>query len=518
VPSQRFRVEPRALRDDEIAEIVAGYARGAEFAAAGALDGVEISAAHGYLIEQFLRPELNLRRDGWRDGERFLRDVIGAVAAAGLAVGVRLSADSEAARRIAPVLAELHVDYVSVALGDSSTYRGSTGIVPPPPVRENAIAEQTAPFAVGRPLIATSRVVDPAEADRLIGTGRADALGMTRALITDPELPRKAREGRLDEILRCIACNACIAHYHAGTPIRCAQNPRTGRERSLPTTRRPAPGRRVLVVGAGPAGLAAAVESAAIGAKVLLLERTDRIGGQIALAGVAPGHAEVARRLCENYERMLAAAGVELRVGTSAAREDVEALEPDAVVVATGARPYEPVLDLNGIRTAQAWEVLAGPTPTDRRVVVADWGGDPAGLACAEVLRAEGNEVTLAVASVAVGEAVHQYQRNLYLERLYRSGVRIQQHLELVGAHEGRAVFRNTFAHELEEALDADLLVLALGRVPEDALAAELAARGLGIGEAGDCRSPRSLEEAVLEGTLAARRLVAAQSDRVATA
>jgi pyruvate/2-oxoglutarate dehydrogenase complex dihydrolipoamide dehydrogenase (E3) component len=340
---------------------------------------------------------------------------------------------------------------------------------------------------------------------------------MTRALITDPELPRKAREGRLDDILRCIACNACIAHYHAGTPIRCAQNPRTGRERSLPTTRRSAPAGRVLVIGAGPAGLAAAVESAASGAKVLLLERSDQIGGQMTLASVAPGHAEVARRLRENYERMLAACDVELRLGTCASPEDVERLEPDAVIVATGARPYEPCLDVSGIRTAQAWEVLAGPMPTGRRVVVADWGGDPAGVDCAEVLRAEGNEVTLAVASVAVGEAVHQYQRNLYLARFYRSGIRIAHHFELVGTREGRAVFRNTFAHELEATLEADLLVLALGRVPEDALATELAARGLGIEEAGDCCSPRSLEEAVLEGTLAARRVVAAQSDPVAT-
>jgi pyruvate/2-oxoglutarate dehydrogenase complex dihydrolipoamide dehydrogenase (E3) component len=148
--------------------------------------------------------------------------------------------------------------------------------------------------------------------------------------------------------------------------------------------------------------------------------------------------------------------------------------------------------------------------------VVADWGGDPAGLDCAEVLRAAGNDVTLAVASVAIGEAVHQYQRNLYLERLYTSGVRIEHHVELVGTREGHALFRNTFAPELATELPTDLLVLALGRVAEDSLAPALAALGLHVEEAGDCRSPRSLEEAVLEGTLAARRLHAAQSDPVA--
>ena len=117
--------------------------------------------------------------------------------------------------------------------------------------------------------------------------------------------------------------------------------------------------------------------------------------------------------------------------------------------------------------------------------------------------------MTLALACVAAGEAIHQYQRNLYLARLYRAGVRIEQHLELTGAGGGKVFFRNPFAPELESTLPADVLVLALGRVPEDGLAPALAARRLTVEEAGDCLSPRSAEEAILEGTLAARRAAA---------
>ena len=185
--------------------------------------------------------------------------------------------------------------------------------MPPPPVPENAIAALTAPFQVGLPILATSRIVDPVEADRLIGEGRCDAVGMTRALITDPDMPRKAREGRFDAVVRCIGCNACIAHYHAGTPIACAQNPRTGRERTLPLPELSADPRRIVVVGAGPAGLAAAAEAAAAGHEVVLLERSRRIGGQVALAGAAPMHEEVARSLRANYERLLA--GVDVTAG-----------------------------------------------------------------------------------------------------------------------------------------------------------------------------------------------------------
>jgi 2,4-dienoyl-CoA reductase-like NADH-dependent reductase (Old Yellow Enzyme family) len=319
VPTLRFHAEPRALEPPEISSLVDGYAQAAANAAAAGLDGVEISAAHNYLPAQFFTPALNRRDDEWGEPTRFLLAVVAAVreAAGELAVGVRLSADSEAALGAAEALAG-HVDYLSVALGESSTYVGSTGIVPPPPIQENAIAALTAPFRGALPLVATSRIVDPLEAERLLAEERCDAVGMTRALITDPELPLKARDGRLDDVLRCIGCNACIAHYHAGTPIACTQNPRTGRERTLPAPERGPSPRRVVVVGAGPAGLAAAAEAGASGHDVHLLERAPRIGGQIALAGAAPMHAEMARTLVRNYERLLERGRVRIRAGEEA--------------------------------------------------------------------------------------------------------------------------------------------------------------------------------------------------------
>ena len=144
---------------------------------------------------------------------------------------------------------------------------------------------------------------------------------------------------------------------------------------------------------------------------------------------------------------------------------------------------------------------------------MADWGGDASGLACAELLDEGGNTVTVAVGSAAFGETLHQYQRNLYAARLYRAGVRLEHHLELVGAERGRARFRNLFAPELESELPADLLVLSAGRVPERALAEELAGTGLEVHEAGDCLGPRGLEEAILEGTRAGREAGVGSSD-----
>jgi 2,4-dienoyl-CoA reductase-like NADH-dependent reductase (Old Yellow Enzyme family)/thioredoxin reductase len=507
VPSRRFHVEPRAATEADIESIVDGYARSAANVAAAGLDGIEISAAHNYLAAQFFTPGLNRRDDEWSEPGRFLVAVLEAVrrAARGLALGVRLSADSEAARNVVGELAR-RVDYVSIALGESSTYLGAMGIVPPPPFPENAIGDY-AGFRVGPPLVGTSRIVDPVAADRLVAGGTFEAVGMTRALITDPDLPRKAADGALDDVLRCIGCNACIAHYHAGTPIACTQNPRTGRERTLPRPEHAAERRRIVVVGAGPGGLAAAAEAGAAGHEVVVLERADRIGGQLALASTAPMHEEVALALARNYEHLLAAGGVEVRLGTKADADTVAGLGPDLVVVATGARPYVPDVPLEGVTTVQAWDVLAGPLPTGRRVVVADWGGDASGLASAELLARAGNDVVLAVGSATLGETLHQYQRSLYAQRLYRARVEILHHLELGAAEPGAVRFCNLFAPDLETALPADLLVLALGRVPERALAEELATRGLPVKEVGDCLGPRSAEEAILEGTLAAADL-----------
>ena len=325
---------------------------------------------------------------------------------------------------------------------------------------------------------------------------------MTRALIADPDLPVKAREGRLDELVGCVGCNACIAHYHAGTELRCAVNPRTGRERRLAGPTRAGSRRRVVVVGGGPAGIAAAIEAGRAGHEVLLLERADCLGGQVALAGRAPAGRDLASRFLDNAHRQLALAGVAVMLGTS----DIEAAGADLLVLATGARPYRDAgLDLQGDSAIDAWDVIAGTPVPDGPVVVADWGGDPSGLDAAEVLAAAGRDVTLAVASVAVGELIHQYRRNLYLQRLYRAGVRILHHHRLDAARDGTVRLSNVFAPELTLELPAAAVVLALGRVPVEVEPPP----GIPVERAGDCLSPRSLEEAVLEGTLAARRVVA---------
>jgi 2,4-dienoyl-CoA reductase-like NADH-dependent reductase (Old Yellow Enzyme family) len=522
VPSQRFKVEPRALSSHEIEEIVAHHELVAGHARAAGLDGVELCASHGYLPTQFLSERSNLRDDAWGgDAERrlrYIRETLRAMrrgAGDGLAVGIRLSADEtlpegrhapETAAILRTLAGEGLIDYASAVIGDSSSYLGAAWIVPPPPIARDAIREPAGILheALSVPLIATSRIHEPAEAEALLAAGVADAVGMTRALIADPDLPRRLIDDREDERILCTGCNqGCIGHYHLGLPISCLQNPRTGRERHIPE---PAPqaGSSVLVAGGGPAGMAAAVAAARAGADVTLAEATGVLGGQFALAGRAPGHRETAARYAADWRRRLEVAGVRICLSTPIDASTPLVSEADRVIVATGAVAHRPRLTAPpGVEMIDAWDAISAPQHVTGPALVADWGGGWTGLDAAETLAEAGARVWLAVAAPLVGETVHQYQRVFYLARLERLGVAILHHRELADAP-GGAVLRSLWTHA-PEPLPAAVrtLVLALGREPVDELARDLDEHGIPFTPVGDCRGARSLEEAILEGTAA---------------
>jgi 2,4-dienoyl-CoA reductase-like NADH-dependent reductase (Old Yellow Enzyme family) len=522
VPSQRFKVEPRALSSHEIEEIVAHHELVAGHARAAGLDGVELCASHGYLPTQFLSERTNRRDDAWGgDAERrlhYVREALRAMrrgAGDGLAVGIRLSADEtlpegrhapETAAILRTLAAEGLIDYASAVIGDSASYLGAAWIVPPPPIARDAIREPAGILhqALSVPLIATSRIHEPAEAEALLAAGVADAVGMTRALIADPDLPRRLVDDREDERILCTGCNqGCIGHYHLGLTISCLQNPRTGRELHVPE---PAPqaGSSVLVAGGGPAGMAAAVAAARAGADVTLAEATGALGGQFALAGRAPGHRETAARFAADWRRRLEAAGVRICLDTRIDARSALVSDADRVIVATGAVAHRPALTAPAdVAIVDAWDAISAPRDVTGPALVADWGGGWTGLDAAETLAEAGVQVWLAVAAPLVGETVHQYQRVFYLARLEWLGVTILHHRELADAA-GGAVLRSLWTHA-PEPLPAGLrtLVLALGREPVVELARDLDDHSIPFTPVGDCRGARSLEEAILEGTAA---------------
>ena len=519
VPNERFHVMPRALELDEIREIIEGYGSAADRLRRAGLDGVEVVASHGYLPSQFLNPGLNIREDAYGGAPtkrlQFLTEVLEEVRARTnneIAVGLRISIDEQdpfgLSRDIAldaiTTLAEAGLlDYVSVTTGTSASLGGSDHIAPDMDFANAYVA----PFSrlvkerVGIPVFVAGRINQPQEAERVLESGDADACIMTRALICDPTMPQLAEAGRLDDIRACIACNqACIGHFHAGYPISCIQHPETGREIRFGVRKAAPRVRRVMVVGAGPAGMKTAAVAAERGHFVTLYEATGRVGGQVLLAERLPGREEFGGA-ASNLHRELVRAGARLVLHSSVDLELVRKESPDLVVIATGAKPYQPTIEVMGSPAIfDAWQVIRGESIPKGHVVVADWRSDWVGIGVARILAAQGCSVTLAVNTYAAGEMLQQYVRDSQLRALRRERIEILPLLRLFGIDDDTVYFQHVLTSEPVMIEGISGLVIAGGHAPETRLFGELRRVGVPVVGVGDCLAPRTVEEAVLEG------------------
>jgi 2,4-dienoyl-CoA reductase-like NADH-dependent reductase (Old Yellow Enzyme family)/thioredoxin reductase len=524
VPDNRFHTMPREMPVALIHEIVEAYGHAARRLAAAGYDGIEVIASLGLLVAQFLNPVSNRRTDlygGSRENRmRFLAEALEQVRRAigeGRALGIRISAEEveadglpqdEVLEICRSLAARGLVDYANVTIGSMAGLGGSIHVVPPMEVAHGYVAPKAGAIraATGLPVFVAGRINQPQLAERIIAAGQADVCGMTRALISDPDMPAKARAGRLDEIRACIGCNqGCIGHFHQGYPVSCIQNPLTGRELKLgpaaPAPRR----RRVLVAGGGPAGMKAAVVAAGRGHEVILCEAGPRLGGQVLLAQRLPERAEFGG-LATNLEGELARAGVEVRLRTRVDADLVRALAPEAVVVATGGVPFEPEIEgREDGHVVDAWSVLRAEANPGARVLVADWRCDWIGMGIAELLARNGHKVRLAVNGTHAGQHLQMYHRDHLAGKLHRLGVEVIPYARLHGVDADSALLAHIVTGEGIACEEVDTVVVAAGQAPATSLEHELEGLGVEIHLAGDCLSPRSAEEAVYEGMLAGR-------------
>jgi NADPH-dependent 2,4-dienoyl-CoA reductase/sulfur reductase-like enzyme len=324
---------------------------------------------------------------------------------------------------------------------------------------------------------------------------------MTRALIADPDMPNKAKSGALDDIRACIACNqACIGHFHKGYPISCIQYPETGRELTLGARKAKAKNaKHILVIGGGPAGMKASAVLAERGHRVTLCEAASQLGGQALLAQLLPGRAEFGG-IATNLQREAECAGVEIRRKTDVSRALMEALTPDHIVIATGAKPRRPALEGEGAHIVHAWQVLKGEVNIGARVVIADWRADWIGLGLAEKLARDGVSVTLAVEGPTAGEALPFYVRDEMVARLHRLGVVIRPYHRLFGADGDTVYFHHASSGDPILIENIETLVLAQGHDSVNALEEDAKALGIAFSIIGDALTPRTAEDAVLDG------------------
>lgn len=519
VAQDAHAVVPREATPQEIETLAESYARAAGRAQRAGYDAVEIHGAHGYLIHEFLSPASNRRSDAYgghpENRRRFAGLVIRRVreaVGARFPVLFRMSAEGgygiEAAVEIAQALEAWGVDAIHVSVGGTAPIT----LVPPdtsPMARpEGWLTGYAATIKkrVSVPIIVVGEIRHPVFAEEVLAQGKADFIALGRQLLADPDWPAKAEAGRDDEIRLCISCDYCRLALLLTRPIRCLVNPEVGREREFSAFGPAAAPKRVIVVGGGPAGLEAARAAAARGHHVTLSERSAELGGQLHLAALPP-HKEKIEWLRRCLVTQARKAGAELSTSTIFRPEGLAEGEADAVVVATGARPVEE--QVPGARAGQvfsAWEVLEGRPPA-RDLAVVVLGGRQMGCETAEFLAERGNRVTLVSRSRTeelAGDVVASYRGPL-LARLRRLGVALRTRCDVREVRDGQAIVVE--AGGREEAVGADLVILARGSMPEPTWLELLRTKVPEVYVVGDCVEPRMIADALYEGAWAGSQI-----------
>jgi thioredoxin reductase len=476
------------------------------------MDGVEIMGTHGFLIEQFMSPRTNHRDDEYGGSEenrlRLVRELIDAVRVAvgsDFTLGIRVSGDQyqdggltldDMKRIMAALTASSKLDYVSVTVGAGGAP------IPPMYIPPAAFVYLAAGIkqAVNVPVFCVGRVADPVKAEEILAKNQADMVGMTRANIADPELPNKAREGRLDEIRYCIGCNeGCWGRIYHALPITCAINPSAGREKELEIT--PAPvKKKVMVIGGGIAGMEAARVAALRGHSVSLYEKDEQLGGQLQIAAKAPGRQDMAEPV-RYYETQFKLLGVDVHLGSPVDVGTVEEANPDAVIVATGGVPAPatfPGADQPSV--VQARDVLSGKAQAGKRVVLVATDRGMEGLTTADFLSERGSDVEVLIPHAFLGFPVEPITLILLLMRLDAKGVTLTAGSDVKAVEGNKVVVANAFTGRQRVIEGIDTVVVARGSKADDGLYKRLKGKVRELYAAGQCVAPRKLLDSTLEG------------------
>jgi 2,4-dienoyl-CoA reductase-like NADH-dependent reductase (Old Yellow Enzyme family)/thioredoxin reductase len=521
---------PSAMSVEEIQAVVKQHAAVALKGKEAGYDGVELHLGHGYLVQQFISPIHNVRTDAYggslENRVRFSLEIIDAVRKAvgdDFIVGVRGSADEllpggytlEDAKQFMPMWARTgQIDYINVTVAQSRSFMWAIPpmMVPPRPFVYCAAEIKQ---LVDIPVLAVIRINDPVTANEIVKNHEADMVIMTRATLCDPEMPNKAREGRLDDIRQCIACNeGCwerLLKHHE--PITCMQNPEAGREAEFAIRPAPVP-KKVMVVGGGVGGMKAAAVARRRGHKVSLYEKSGELGGAILISTRVPSRQEfgqAVRFLKHEVEHL----GVDVHLDTEVTAEMALKENPDVVIIATGASAVDDVRRESvgtgsaieiapGTHVATAEDVLLGKVECGRKVVIADQQNYMKGMITAEFLAERGKEVTLVMPLPIRYTSANPYELDhltlaVQTAALKAKGVRRVGDCEVKRASPGKVVIRDVFTEQDEE-LDTDTLVLSYWRKADTRLYDELRGRIGSIHKIGDALSPRRCINAIYEG------------------
>jgi len=528
---------PLELSVDEIRKTVYDFGKAAERAKEANFDTVEILGSAGYLISQFLSPLTNRRKDqyggGLKERVRFLLEVVEEVrgkVGRTFPIIVRIAGNdfmpgghtNIEAQEVAVGLEQAGVDAIDVTGGWHET--AVPQITMAVPQGGFVYLAQGIRMRVRIPVMACNRINHPSLADQILIEKRADLIGMGRALIADPELPKKSLEGRFDEIIHCMGCNqGCFDSVFLRKPITCTVNPCAGREGEV-ISKPAATKKKVMVIGAGPAGMEAAWKLGERGHEVHLFEKEKEAGGQLLLSSKPPGRKEflqVVRDLMVQLEKV----GATLHLGVEVDVDQIEKFRPDALIVATGAEPLLPnIPGIDGENTVTAWDLLRSKKQAKGKVIVLGGGAvgcetalflasqgtiDPETLYHLAVHRAESDQalgsllsrgtqsVTLIEQEGKIGQDIGTSTRWTVLQEIRRLGVRVMLNARAKRVEKAGVVVEQKGKEVLVE---GDSVVTALGSKSVNRIWDSIKWRAIEVYLIGDALEPRKAIEAIHEG------------------
>lgn len=505
-----------ALTIGEIEDLFSRFARGAAAVKQAGFDFVAFHGSHGYLVCQFFSPIDNRRTDKYGGSLKGrMRFGIESVMAIRAAVGkdfpifYRLGAQEETpggiiladAVEFAVELEKAGVDIMDVSVADYLT-RGLP-ILPFYwyPRGTYVHMAEAVKRRVNIPVVTVGRINTPELAESILAQGKADLINIGRQLIADPQWAEKVAGGRVEDIRPCLSCNTCeeTAVHKAG--FSCSVNPAAGREFEFKVESAPKP-KKVVVIGGGPAGMEAALIAAQRNHQVTLYEKAERLGGQLLLAALPPNK-EVIADFNRYLQRQLNKAGVTVKTGSPVTADSVLKLNPDAVVIATGAEPIIPEIPgIRGQNVVTAEDALLSRCPLGKAVVVV--GGGLVGCEVALFLAEKGHRVTIAEMLDTIGADIGELTRIFVLRRLTQAGIGMQTRAKVEGITlRGVVVSRDGGKHTVK----ADSVVLAVGMKPARQLYQELQGSVSALYTAGDCVEPRKIVGAIEDGARIGREI-----------
>lgn len=515
-PSPVTGIEPEAVSITEIKHLVHMFGKGAERAREAGFDAVMIHGSHGYLLSDFLSPRLNQRTDEYggslQNRARLAMELVRAVKkgnGAHYPLIFRLSASEryeggitmEEMVELCTLLENEGVDAVDVTSGSIGSFECTVPDMSFPRAYNVDLAAEVRK-SIGIPVMVAGRINHPSIGEEILRQGKADFIDFGRLSIADPDFPRKVLNGESDTIVPCIACLRCIESFRKIEGLACTMNPDVGREYTGEEQNAPVK-KNVLVVGGGPAGMAAAAAAAVRGHRVTLWEKKKDLGGQLNLAVVPPFKEELLN-LLSYLKQSLERFGVTVHLNTEATRENVEAFGADAIIVASGA--VSSMLNIPGSESnnvVDAWDVFSGAVAPGKQVVII--GGGIVGCELAELLAPKGSRVAVVEMLPEVAADTLEILKRPLMNRI--SGLNIDIHTSsMVKEINDRGVVISD-GEGTRRQLDADQIIIAVGSRSDRTLVDSLEGVDFEVYDAGDCRNPRRLLEALHEGSEIGRKL-----------